>query len=175
MFDSYKTGCLQNQGYIGWRSTQAYCDFFGAALYHSQDASTCNWMYWRGAYDSTLPLPPDPDDLDWISPGPVPVSCGVNVQWMEEYCGEGAQAMNRGATQDWIAFFWNLWTNGTTYRYSIDQITDVWDNTGTPADPDVGTTWDDLDESVWDLWPGDANENKREQFFDKGAAAGVDH
>jgi hypothetical protein len=159
-------GCLQNQGYIGWRSTQGYVDFYGAALYHSQDSASCSWKYWRGAYDSTEdPLPADPE---WIEPGPVSISCGVNVKWMEEYC----LTSDRGATQDWIAFYWNLWTNGAS-RYSINQITNIWEDTGTPADPDVGTTWSDLEDSVWLNYPSDPN--KRNQFFNKGLAAGVNH
>jgi hypothetical protein len=103
------------------------------------------------------------------------VNCGVNVKWMEKYCN----AANRGVTQDWMAFYWNLWTDGT-YRYSINEITNVWEATDA-ANDELGETWNELVATLSVLWPGGtpklptANYWKRKQFTDKGDAAGVDH
>jgi hypothetical protein len=177
LFNDHKTGCLQSQGNIGWRATQAWADFFGATLFHDQDAPACEWKYWRAAYN---PNPPLVDNPEWITPGPVEVSCGQNVKWMEEYCLD----QNHGVTQDWTSFFWNLWTNGE-YRYTIDEITDVWAET-TIVSNQVGTPWYDYEnsgsivslvEAVSIVWPSDSEEDeqKRIQFLTKGENAGVNH
>lgn len=171
-------GCFQNQGYIGWRSSQGWSDFYGAALYHSQDSASCSWKYWRGAYDPLAPLSPEPEDPTWITPGPVSVSCGAPVKWMEAYCGEGTQAVNRGTTQDWLAFFWNLWTTGAS-RYSIPEITNVWAATGELNDNE-GVVWDvpdpddeSLENTVRDTYG--FGTPKYWQFVNKGVTTGVNH
>jgi hypothetical protein len=170
LFSSYKGGCYQSRGYPSNKHQEAWAYFYGAALFNSQgtveNPGTCAWKYWRGMYDSTLPLADNPD---WITPGPVQVDCGVNVKWMEKYCN----AANRGVTQDWMAFYWNLWTNGT-YRYSINEITDVWEATDA-ANNELGETWAELSLELFSLFPGPGNIPKINHFLSTGDAAGVDH
>jgi hypothetical protein len=107
------------------------------------------------------------------------MGCGLNVRWMEEYCLDD----DRGTSEDWMAFFWNLWSNGT-YRYSINHITNVWEETDPSYEGgyNIGEKWSSSDpddstlvKTVNTLWPGSENFYKRQQFINKGDNAGVDH
>jgi hypothetical protein len=171
LFYSYNDGCHQSLGYIGPKQREAWAHFYAAALFNDREQNYCSWMYWRGMYQSTMPLPSNPA---WISPGPVLVDCATNVKWEDEYCS----GYNKSVTQDWMAFYWNLWTDGT-YRYSVDEISNIWAYNPDPifnpipADPAIGHTWSELVDAVWALWPAPENAQKRQQFFDKGLLSGV--
>jgi hypothetical protein len=167
LFYSYKEGCHQSLGYTGPKQREAWAHFYGAALFNNREQNYCSWMYWRGMYQSTMPLPSNPA---WLSPGPVLVDCATNVKWENKYCS----GYNMSVTQDWMAFYWNLWTDGT-YRYTINEMTNVWENCPT-ATPSIGQTWLELVDTVWEMWPNpypSSDYYKRQQFFSKGSFAGV--
>jgi hypothetical protein len=138
-------------------------------------------------YDSSAdPIddPPNPTMPTWIPTSPVQVACNHNVRWMEQYSNDDdVTLLNRGTMQDWMVFFWNVWSNGAN-RFSVDELTDIWyrtpcsdesiDDSDTDWCPghvcDIGETWGDLVDDV------EANYaiGKRNQFTGKGNSAGVD-
>ena len=93
---------------------------------------------------------------------PVDTNCAFAPKWMERYCP--LDITDLGTTLDWTNFFWLLWSNGPD-RYSVDEISDVWESNS------LGT-WMSLETTVNALF---AEQDKRDQFIDKGGDTGVDN
>jgi len=172
---TYKTGCLQSRGVTGKCQSEAWAWFYGAMMFNYRGSanshSDCDMTYWRAAYQtdyygSTTDWPP------WDNSSVVDWKCDANPRWMERYClsGNGYGSSDYSTTIDWTNFFWNVWSNGSQ-RYTVDQLTDIWDNTPV-ANNHIGERYSDLVSTVNSMFP---NYWKRYQFTHKAVAAGVNH
>jgi hypothetical protein len=176
LFYSYKTGCQQSRGWTGVRQREAWANFYSAALFSDRDQSGCNWWYWRAMYKMFLGNP------IWWSPGPVQWNCGQNETWMENYCfsAPGNDEAYKGAVHDWMAFFWNLWTDGPN-RADIAEMTEIWSNTDMKKTHDsvrAGYRWSHSDPNESTLLKSAGNKwgvgsAKYNNFDTKGLNAGV--
>jgi len=108
----------------------------------------------------------------------------VRETWLEDICG--TDKTNKGVEWDWLSFYWNLWTQNATYKYSLYEFTEVWDRVH-DLDPEPDESKEDwewnhpvlghpaggwgLVQAAGDLYSG----NKLQQFLDQGSWAGVDH
>ena len=180
-------------GLVGTRASEAWAHFFAIAMYNwdNRDSGVCQWKYWRSCYDSSAEPIADPPNTampTWTESAPVQVDCSHNVRWMEQYSdNEAVDLNNRGTMQDWIVFYWNVWSDGAN-RFSVDELTDIWNRVdsstetildsncdsvaGEPIDYicEIGETWGDLVDDV----QGHYSEGKQNQFDVKGNSAGVD-
>ncbi len=159
-FGGYGDMCMQSREYIGAAQKEAWAFFYSAALFNERDFN-CGMSYWRAMYVGN---PAFIAFLNWFPP--VTVDCADTPKWMES---AGCSEDNRGVCQDWLGFFWNLWSFGYN-RCTVDEITDIWE--ATPKTGIEGEHWDDLLQSVADIY---GVNDKYWNFVLLGAAAGVDH
>jgi hypothetical protein len=98
---------------------------------------------------------------------PVEVDCTRNRRWMFTLDCDGTP--DTATVIDWLSFYWNVWTDGT-YKYSVGELTNVYSNTAyvTPV-----IRWSELVGSVNNIYSN--QQDKIDQFTEKGSAAGVNH
>lgn len=141
---------------------EGFGHFFASAVFNSRVENDGKYVYPKEAWTLSGDL--------WIAMDP-PTAWNAYItdstlyydRWMETYCDPGAA--NKGVELDWMRFFWEIWTTGDD-KFSMDQISDVWEDTAT-------CYWDDLLSTVSTQWGNPSN--KRTLFISKGNQAGVDH
>lgn len=132
IFSSYNDNCLQNRAWTGRKQREAWANFYSAIIFSSRDGS-CNWKYWRGIYEKDgagIPV--------WQPVSPAPWNCATNERWMVSFCDDGNMT-NKATTQDWMSFYWNVWTVGA--RAEIAELNDIWNRT-TIDNYTFGYRWD---------------------------------
>ncbi|MCK9506524.1 MAG: hypothetical protein M0Q95_20375 [Porticoccaceae bacterium] len=131
-FTQYNDTCFQYVSYTGNRQREAYANFYSAALRNGRTA-TCNWRYWRNMYKKN-----PSGGASWQPLAPVPWNCAQRERWMATFCS--AESMtNKATNQDWMSFFWNVWTTSTN-PLSIADINAVWHDT-VHVNNNVGYQW----------------------------------
>ena len=157
---------------------EGWAHFYGAALFNKRE-SNCHMGFWDRAwyYDGGI------GGYVIDTTPPVHLNCAANPKWMENRCYAEPDHTNRGTMLDWLNFYWNVWANGS-HRFSVDEISNVWEDlvpikgyvTQIPPPHDyrpIGWAWVDLVATVNTQYPFDLA--KRNQFMNKGDAAGVDY
>jgi hypothetical protein len=150
--------CFQSLEAMRPAQGEAWAYFYGAALLNARQTN-CGMGYFREMYTGSTP-----QSATLETTVPVTVDCADMPKWRAELC----PAEDNGVLQDWLGFYWNVWTNGT-YKYTVDEITDVYSR------PEVsfGYHWDELKAAAQALYG--IGTDKTGQFTETGEVAGVDN
>jgi hypothetical protein len=156
--------CLQSREYIRAAENEGWAHFFSSAVFNNRTAANGWFGYYKEINDNDGEY--DCEDL------PCPIDVTNDVRWMEHECSTGYTY--RGVEWDWLTFFWGLWTEDATYKYTMTQITDVWDevhDVDTDATEDEEWYWSDLVTAAYNIY----SSSKADEFEDQGSYSGVDH
>lgn len=156
--------CLQSREYIRDAENEGWAHFFSTAVFNNRTSANG----WFGYYKDINYAYPESD----CTTQPCEIDVTDDRKWMETYCSTGSDDM--GVEWDWLTFFWGLWTEDATYRYSMTEIANVWDEVHDveAGDPEYEDWyWDDLVQAADNLY----SDSKRQEFEDQGTYSGVDH
>jgi hypothetical protein len=131
--------CLHSREFTGSGQKEGFSHFVATLGYNARSTSVSYFMYykdvrkWSSSHGGTLtwplvepPWPPPPNE--YTPPFKVEMSTSDNVKWMEYECDPtGGLLEHYGTEWDWLDFYWNLWTEGS-YKFSVNQMMNVWDN-----------------------------------------------
>lgn len=159
--------CLQSREYASAAQSEGFGHFFATAVMNARTENNGQFVYPKPA------LALEPDWITYGPPSPIRAYIGTTEvysdRWMEKYCNPGDTA--NGVELDWLRFYYETWTSGTS-KFSVQEIIDVWDDA---TDPNLG--WDNTGGSVLPTvktqWG--TGSNKAVLFENKGIQAGVDH
>ncbi len=156
--------CLQSREYIRAGESEGWAHYFSTVVFNNRSSQDG----WFGYYKDINYAAPA---TDCTSP-PCPIDVTDDKTWMEDQCSDGYA--DRGVEWDWLAFFWGLWTEDATNRYTMNQIALVWDevhDVDTESNHNELWRWEDLVQAADNLYTG----YKFEEFEEQGGNSGVDH
>jgi hypothetical protein len=139
------THCPTSREFTGNGQREGFSHFIAAASYNNRTDSPPDgeFVFYKNLMEATLAhwssfqtileFPNADTGVTTAHPWFVPLNPSSDVKWIDSECtpSSGFQE-HMGSEWDWLSFFWNLWTQGGTNKYSIDEINTVWD--GIPDD-----------------------------------------
>ena len=153
------TMCFQSLEYSKVAQDEAWAYFYSSALFNNRE-TTGGMSYFRPIYVGSTPQDAILDQYP-----PITVNVDQMMKWRVNLCNE---APDTGVLQDWLAFYWNLWTVNNPKRLSVDEITDIYQNTSSSNEE-----WDAITEQL-EASLGNAHESYQ-QWVLTGWSAGVDN
>jgi hypothetical protein len=162
------THCMGSRDPIEAAESEGFADFFSTAVFNNRSESeTKIFSYPQETYFCFLSGGKGYLNIDWDPPHVFPASLdesGSNCNTFMTYVCDPGEA-DLGVELDWLRLTWELWTTGN--EFSMDQISDIWEDTS-------GGNWDDLLATVESQWEA-SDPDKVNVFNNKSIQSGVNH
>jgi hypothetical protein len=158
LIDGY-SHCPTSREFTGAGQKEGFSHFIAAASYNDRVDVDGEFVFykdlmeWSSTHGGTLPAPSGVPFTEVPHPYAVDLSTADEVKWVQYECSPAAGFQPHMSNEwDWLAFFWNLWTDGGANKYSIDEINTVWHGiptdqiaydccAATDTDPGAGEYW----------------------------------
>jgi len=156
-FISGYSHCPTSREFTGSGQKEGFSHFIAAASYNTRTHVNGyfvfykNLMQWLGTHGGVLPNGGGAGTI--ACPYEVELSDSDDVKWLQYECSPAANFQPHMSNEwDWVSFFWNLYADGGTNKYSVDEINTVWDGipsdqrsydccAATDTDPGTGEYW----------------------------------